>query len=146
MRRNPEMWAAVLAAPVVWAVLAAWQPDAVRWGALAEDGWRGAWRLLVLAGLYPVAEEALFRGLVQGWLLDRPWGRLHRGPLSLANGLTSVLFAALHLFTHPPLAAALVFFPSLVFGVARERTGGLAWPIGLHGWYNAGWFWIFGTG
>ena len=140
-----DLWAAVLAAPVIWGLLAVLWPDAVQWGRVVENGGPGVWRLFVLAGLYPAAEEWVFRGLVQGWMLEQRWGGQRLGPISLANGLTSALFAALHLFAHPPVMAMLVFLPSLVFGHARERTGGLVWPVGLHCWYNAGWFWIFGA-
>ena len=146
VRQTLEMGAAVMAAPVVWLAAAALWPDAVHWGAVLDDGWRGAWRLFLLAGLYPAAEEVVFRGVIQGWMLERTWGGRRLGPVSRANVLTSLVFALLHVPSHPPLMAALVFFPSLVFGHARERTRSLAWPAGLHCWYNAGWFWVFGTG
>ena len=70
----------------------------------------------------------------------KPW-RL--GPLSHANILTSVLFTALHFINHPPLWAAAVLFPSLVFGLFKDRSGGLAAPIILHVFYNSGYFWLF---
>jgi len=93
--------------------------------------------------LYPVAEELVFRGLVQD-LAHRhvkPW-RL--GPLTHANILTSVLFTALHFINHPPLWAAAVFVPSLLFGFFKDRSGTLGAPIFLHVFYNSGYFWLFG--
>ena len=58
--------------------------------------------------------------------------------------LTSLLFTALHFINHAPLWAAAVFFPSLVFGFFKDRTGKLAAPIILHVFYNSGYFWLFG--
>jgi hypothetical protein len=93
--------------------------------------------------VYPVAEELVFRGLVQD-LAHRhlkPW-RL--GPLTHANILTSVLFTALHFINHPPLWAAAVFIPSLLFGFFKDRSGALGAPVFLHVFYNSGYFWLFG--
>ena len=95
--------------------------------------------LLVL--IYPLLEEIVFRGLVQegvaGWLPQR------FGMLSLANVLTSVAFAALHLVHQSPLWSLGIFFPSLVFGFSKERYQSLWAPIILHGWYNLGFVWLF---
>ncbi len=140
----PDLWAAILAAPFAWWLWALLWPQAIQWGWLLDADWHDLWQMVVLAGLYPVAEELVFRGWIQGWLLERPWGRSGFGPLTLANVLASLIFSGLHLFTHPPLMALLVLFPSLIFGYARERSDGLTWPIALHCWYNLGWFAIFG--
>jgi len=99
-------------------------------------------RFIYPALLYPVLEELVFRGLLQD-LAHRylkPW-RL--GPLSHANILTSLVFTAMHFAAHPPLWAASVIFPSLVFGYFKDRSGALYAPILLHIFYNAGYFWIF---
>lgn len=82
------------------------------------------------------AEEFLFRGVVQGRLreaFDAP----------VAIFLAAALFALIH-FTSLTGAAgarlvaiAVLFFPSLVFGVAYERTKNLLVPILIHGSYNA---------
>jgi membrane protease YdiL (CAAX protease family) len=87
-------------------------------------------------------EELVFRGLIQDMAHRhfKPW-RL--GPLSHANILTSVLFTALHFINHPPVWAAAVLIPSLLFGFFKDRTGALAAPILLHTFYNSGYFWIF---
>jgi membrane protease YdiL (CAAX protease family) len=83
----------------------------------------------------------VFRGLLQGQLLrvtavngqPRRWG-----PISRANGLTTLAFVALHLPTQPMLWALAVAAPSLVLGHLRERLGS-AWPaVGVHAFYNAG--------
>ena len=110
-----------------------------------EPGWplREPSRFLYPALLYPVIEELVFRGLIQDLAHRhlRPW---HLGPLSHANLLTSLLFTALHFINHAPLWAAAVFFPSLIFGFFKDRTGMLAAPIVLHVFYNSGYFWLFG--
>jgi membrane protease YdiL (CAAX protease family) len=92
--------------------------------------------------LYPVVEELVFRGLLQD-LAHRHLKAWRLGPLTHANIMTSVLFTALHFINHPPLWAAAVFVPSLLFGFFKDRSGGLAAPILLHVFYNAGYFWLF---
>ncbi len=110
-----------------------------------EPGWplREPWRFLYPALFYPVVEELVFRGLIQD-LAHRHLSPWHLGPLSHANLLTSALFTALHFINHAPLWATAVFFPSLVFGFFKDRTGTLAAPIILHVFYNSGYFWLFG--
>lgn len=97
----------------------------------------------MLAAVWPALEETVFRGLIQGWLLEQPWGWKGLGGISVANGITSLLFAALHLVAHPLLWAAAVSIPSLIFGYFRERHGRLASPIALHCLYNAGYFLLY---
>ena len=136
---DQQFWLACLAAPLLWMIGVLWLQPATDW----------AWPLnhprdlLYLALLYPVVEELLFRGLLQGALLKRePMRRKHLG-LTRANLLVSVLFSALHFFAHPPLAALSVLVPSLIFGHFRDRHGSLHAPIALHVFYNLGYFWIF---
>lgn len=135
--QDPLFFAAVAAALLYWlALYLITQPD-------IDAGWpiREPLRFLYPALLYPVVEEWIFRGFVQEFAHRqlRPW-RL--GPLTHANILTSLLFTALHFINHPPLAAAMVFIPSLVFGFFKDRSGRLAAPIALHIFYNSGYFWL----
>ncbi len=132
-------WLALLAGPVTWATLLAWQPatpftqgETAQWG-----------RLLLLAGLYPLLEEWLFRGLLQPQLLT--WRPLRARALGLsgANWLASLLFGAAHLLAHPPLWAAAVIIPSLVFGAFRDRYQSVVPAIILHSFYNLGYFLMF---
>ncbi|MFY9270090.1 MAG: JDVT-CTERM system glutamic-type intramembrane protease [Candidatus Manganitrophaceae bacterium] len=97
----------------------------------------------------PIFEEILFRGLLQGILGETAWGEKRviaiRGTaLSVANVVTSLLFALAHLFAHPPLWAASVFIPSLLFGFFRDRHKNLFPPIFLHIFYNGGYFFLTG--
>lgn len=136
--RDPLFYLAIGAALIYWAVLYLLlkpQPD---------PGWPlvEPLRFLLPALLYPVIEEVIFRGLIQDLLHQRlrPW---HLGPLTHANVLTSLLFTALHFINHPPVWAAAVLVPSLLFGFFKDRSGTLAAPIVLHVFYNSGYFWIF---
>jgi membrane protease YdiL (CAAX protease family) len=63
--------------------------------------------------------------------------------ISGANLITSFLFAAAHLLHQSPLWASLVFFPSLIFGWAREKYDSIVPSIVLHSFYNAGFVWLF---
>lgn len=134
---DPLLWIALAAGPVAWAGMA-WllRPE-------LDPAWPLAAPGLFLLGIlvYPVLEEIVFRGLVQDAIRNRLAQRL--GPLSLANLITSVLFAAAHLLRQPLHWAALVIFPSLVFGFFRERHDTLGTPILLHAFYNLGPVWLF---
>jgi membrane protease YdiL (CAAX protease family) len=90
--------------------------------------------------LQPVLEELLFRGLLQGWLRMRAWGRRQFGGFTLANGVVALLFTALHFISHPPLWAASVLLPSLLYGYFRDRHDSVLPAIALHVFYNAGYF------
>jgi len=100
--------------------------------------------LLLFVLLYPLLEEIVFRGLLQETLLRfTPMQRKTAG-ITLANVATSILFAGAHTLSHPPLMAALVFLPSLLFGYFRDRYDGWLLPsILLHCYYNLGYCLIF---
>jgi membrane protease YdiL (CAAX protease family) len=105
-----------------------------------QAGWRSPhltllfWSVLV----YPPLEEIIFRGGLQPALLSVSSLSIARYGITLANIITSAVFAAVHLITQPPLWALLVFVPSLVFGAARDRYDGITASIILHMFYNAG--------
>lgn len=139
-RRDPLWWVALAAGPAFWCALSlAGHP-------VSDLAWplQAPLAFLLPVVLYPVLEEFVFRGGLQPALAER-WPR-RWGVLTLANLMTSLAFAGLHFFYHPPLWAAAVFVPSLLFGYFRERHAGLLSPILLHGWYNAGYFLLFGAG
>ena len=98
---------------------------------------------LILALVYPLLEEIVFRGMLQD-SLSRRLSAWRLRPFTKANVLTSVVFAALHGFSHAPGWAAAVFFPSLLFGHFRERHDGLLSPIVLHAFYNGVYYFFFG--
>lgn len=100
--------------------------------------------LLMATVWQPIVEELLFRGCLQGVLVRRVWGRRTVMGISTANLLTSILFIGAHIPTHPLLWALLTLFPSLVFGILRDRSGSVVPPIALHIFYNAGYFLIAG--
>ena len=139
LRRDPLLWLALLAGPLCWLVLfVLLRPGPPRW----------TWPLDTPVGyllpvlVYPVLEEVIFRGLLQELVQEYATRRAF-GPLSLANLLTSLVFAGFHFLNHAPVWAALVFFPSLVFGFFKDRHGTLTAPILLHAFYNAGFLLIF---
>jgi len=137
--RDRLFWLSVAVAPLVWVLL---------WLVLGVPlTWHSSKAILVL-GLtilvYPVLEEIVFRGLLQGWLLDfKPLTQRFCG-LTLANVITSVVFTGLHFINQSPLWAASVIVPSLIFGWARDRFGSIRAPIILHIFYNAGFILLFG--
>ena len=91
---------------------------------------------------YPLWEELLFRGLLQGELMERGWTRCWVYGSSSANITVSLLFTVFHLWSHSPIWAALVFFPSLVFGYLRDRFDSTIPSIVMHMWYNGGYFFL----
>jgi membrane protease YdiL (CAAX protease family) len=135
---DPLFWLAIAAGPAVWIALRASS------GAGLMPTWPPApwvaspWGFVLAMAVYPVLEEIVFRGGLQPWIA----GKLARAPKPAiaANILTSIAFAAAHLYAHTPAWALATFFPSLVFGFFRDRHGGLPTPIALHVFYNAGYF------
>jgi membrane protease YdiL (CAAX protease family) len=95
---------------------------------------------LAFAHLLVVAlpEEAFFRGYLQTALDQRYRGRLRFFGIHFTAGLllSSVLFALGHLTTMPQLGRLAVFFPSLLFGVLRDKSGGIGAPVVLHAQCN----------
>lgn len=87
---------------------------------------------------HPVLEEIFFRGVVQGVLRDKPWGRKTVWGLSIANVITSLLFVCAHMLFQPWMWAVSVFIPSLIFGFFRDRYASIYPCILLHAFYNAG--------
>ncbi len=136
--RDPVFLAAIGAALVYWGLLfVITSPE-------ADLAWplREPIRFIYPALLYPIIEEIIFRGFIQEFFQARlrAW---QFGPITHANLVTSLVFTALHFINHPPLWAAAVFLPSLLFGLSKERSGGLMAPIVLHVFFNSGYFWLF---
>jgi membrane protease YdiL (CAAX protease family) len=105
----------------------------------------GAWKLRIteldflneLAGqlvIIALPEEAFYRGYLQSRLDEAfPWkARIFGAEIGPALVLTSVIFALGHYATIREPARLAVFFPSLVFGWLRARTGGIGAGVAFH--------------
>jgi membrane protease YdiL (CAAX protease family) len=143
----PKPWSRTLLEALValgWAALLAaliFPPFAVgflRWYQAATLAWKPPLRPFdaALGQLVVVAlpEEAFFRGYLQT-ALDRSLpGRVRVLGADLGWGIlaASAIFAVGHFATvHNPARLA-VFFPSLVFGWLRARTGGVGAGVAFH--------------
>jgi len=127
----------MLAGPLVWGgLLAAGVPR--------QSGVPSATLLLMTVLVAPVLEEIVFRGGLQTFLKEKPvFSKNLGGGISLANVLTSLVFAGFHVFRQPVAWAASIFLPSLVFGWALDRTRSVIPSMLLHAWYNLGFVWLF---
>lgn len=93
-----------------------------------------AGQLLVIA----LPEEAFFRGYLQS-AFDRRWPpklRFLGARLGAGVVLAAALFALIHLVTTPHPARLAVFFPGLLFGWLKTRTGGIGASVFLHAFSN----------
>jgi len=136
--KDDVFWLILTLGPITWTVMLFILTPTDNWTWPLQNPW--VFLLPVL--IYPVLEEIVFRGLIQDWIAGKTSKAF--GILTLANLITSVLFAASHLIYQTPLWAALIFFPSLIFGWFRERHDTLGSPILIHVWYNFGMVWFFG--
>jgi membrane protease YdiL (CAAX protease family) len=88
-----------------------------------------------VALLVPIAEEALWRGLLQPALRRAGLGGFE------AVLATATLFALIHWSVVPAegraAGLAMLFTLALALGILRERTGGIIAPIALHALFNA---------
>lgn len=91
-------------------------------------------QLLVIA----LPEEAFFRGYLQT-ALDGVWAprwRLFGAQVGPSLLVTSAIFAVGHVLTDPHVSRLAVFFPSLLFGWMRARTGGIGTSVLFHAMCN----------
>lgn len=96
--------------------------------------------LLAFSQLVVVAipEELFFRGYLMG-RLEEVWPPTHRllgAPIGAALVVSSVLFALGHVVVVPNPQRLAVFFPALVFGWMRARTGSIAAGATFHALCN----------
>lgn len=139
MWRDKQFGAAVLAAPLFWlALLLIYQPPLDLVWPFHEP-----WLYLSLAIIYPVLEELVFRGALQGGIYQLRWGRVTIGPLTCSNLATTLLFVAFHFIAHTAWWAVLVIVPSLLFGYFRDKYQSVLPAVLLHAFYNMGYFWLF---
>lgn len=78
--------------------------------------------------LAAIPEEVFFRGYLYDALEDAGWEPIV---------LTSALFAAGHLAVQASPWRAMTFFPALLFGWARRKSGNVYVPVALHLAFNA---------
>jgi hypothetical protein len=83
-------------------------------------------------------EEAFFRGYLQTALDDRSPPKLRLWGAALGPGVlvSSALFAVGHFLSVPDVGRLAVFFPSLLFGWLRARTGGIGASVVCHALCN----------
>jgi len=79
------------------------------------------------AFLVALPEEVFFRGYLYDAFEEKGWE-----PITAS----SLLFAAGHLIIHASLFRALTFFPALLFGWSRKRSGNIYVPVLLHLLFN----------
>jgi membrane protease YdiL (CAAX protease family) len=88
--------------------------------------------------LVALPEEAFYRGYLQTSFdeIFPPRWRVLGASLGPSVIITSLIFAIGHFVTVPFPARFAVFFPSLVFGWLRARTGGIGAPLAFHAFCN----------
>jgi membrane protease YdiL (CAAX protease family) len=110
-----------------------WHPrHPFSWGAAAPTSPLDdvAGQLFVIA----LPEEAFFRGYLQS-ALNRVWAprwRVLGAPLGAGWLVSAAIFAVGHVLTSPHPSRLAVFFPALVFGFLRARTGGIGAGVVFH--------------
>lgn len=124
-------FALVLFPPFVFGYRWWWKPVAAftwRWHHAPLDDVAG--QIFVVA----LPEEAFFRGYLQT-ALDLRWPprwRIAGATLGPAWLVSAAIFAIGHLLTLPNPGRLAVFFPALVFGWLRARTGGIGAGVAFH--------------
>jgi len=104
-------------------------------------------QLAAQVAVVALPEEAFYRGYLQT-ALDKIWRpRLNVFGAKVGLGLviTSAVFAVGHVLTEPYLGRLAVFFPALVFGWLRAKTGGIGPGVAFHAACN-GFAWYLGRG
>jgi uncharacterized protein len=88
--------------------------------------------------LVALPEEAFYRGYLQTRFDEAfPWRvRVLGAELGPGVLLASIVFAIGHFVTVPVPARLAVFFPSLLFGWLRARTGGIGAAVAFHAFCN----------
>jgi membrane protease YdiL (CAAX protease family) len=94
----------------------------------------GLGQMLVIA----LPEEAFYRGYLMT-ALDDAWGtpwQVAGAKMGWGLFASSALFAVGHLLTEPNVQRLAVFFPALLFGWLRARTGGIGAALLFHALCN----------
>lgn len=94
--------------------------------------------------LVALPEEFFFRGYMQ-FQLDRIWGkpwRLLGANIGWSLLVTSLFFAFSHSLIHQQWWHFSIFFPALLFGWLREKTGAITASVLFHALCNVYSFWV----
>lgn len=136
--RDPLFWLALCAIAAITPMLALLP------GIALAAKWPASLAIAQAVLVYPPLEEIVFRAGLQASLLRR-WPPRGGCSLSRANSVTAIVFAAAHLWFHPPLWALATLLPALLFGAFYERhRQRLGAPIVLHSACNAAYFALLG--
>lgn len=110
--------------------------------ALALTGWGylpGDDRFFLYVSMilwFPLTEELAFRGLVQGLVCRKAWGRVSWQGVSRANLVATTAFVLWHCVYHVSPFVLVLVIPSLIFGFFRDRYDSLIPALLLHVAYN----------
>jgi membrane protease YdiL (CAAX protease family) len=123
--------AALVFFPLFWLGFVLWWQPA---RGFAWPPWPGAESLLTQVLGIAMPEEMFYRGYVQTALDDQSKWRVRFLGADVGAGilLGSAVFALGHVATTGHPARLSVFFPSLVFGWLRARTGGIGAAVSFH--------------
>lgn len=131
--------AAVIVFPFFWIAAHLWQKIIYHSDfagfSLMPNFWKAAVFQLIMIAL---PEEFFFRGYMQSALnniFSRKW-RILGADLGWGWIITAVIFAVSHSFVVLQWWHFAIFFPALLFGYLRERTGSITAPILFHGTSN----------
>ena len=127
-----QFYLALFLGPIFWLGYQYFEPANVHW---AFD-----YRYLLLVLVYPLVEEVVFRGLLQGQLRNLSVMRAELAGVSLANVSASIVFMSTHLLVQETVIAAADIFPSMVFGFLFDRYRTILPGVLVHVFYNAGFF------
>jgi membrane protease YdiL (CAAX protease family) len=105
----------------------------------SERGWLWILPFLIVhLGIVALPEEWFFRGYLQTRLdtrLGTPW-RILGADLGWGFILSALFFALLHPILLPGAFRLLVFFPALLFGYLRARSGNIGAAVVIHATSN----------
>lgn len=109
-------------------------------GSFGRLGYTFLFQLLLVA----LPEEFFFRGYLLGrfnQIFGKPW-KLFGASIGPGLFWTSLIFAISHSFIHVQWWHLFIFFPALVFGWLREKSGSITAPIFFHACANLFSHWV----
>ena len=107
------------------------QAETYMQGLLSLPSWQLALMLVTVILVAPISEELLFRHVLPG-LPAEPAPKIGRG-IWVRMILSALLFMLVHSQYQQTSTLLLMLWVAIVCTAARWKTGGLALPVGLHG-------------